>query len=142
MSLIHYINSHIDNDCIIDEGFIPVMDNINEACKKHGVVFVVISSKRSSTKVAGAIVPPAEMSNHLVGHAVDGNMRDIKTGEYFNSKKMGDGKGVDDETLHEIENAMTRWGGRFKKKDVVHFDSGLNLKNPAHWHELNKLYNK
>lgn len=139
--LINYTNTNFQGECIIDDGFVPVADHINDVCKKHGFVFIVISSKRASTLVPGAIVTPAQMSNHLVGHALDGNLKHIASGEYFNSKKMGDGKGPDEALIQDIENAMTRWGGRFKTPDSVHFDSGLNVKNPAHWHVLNTKFN-
>jgi len=141
MKIINYKNTNIQGTCTIDDGFAPVMDHINDVCKKHGFIFIVTSSKRNSIIVPGAIVKPAEMSNHLVGHAVDGNLKSIKTGEYFNSKKMGDGKGDDEAVIHDIESTMDRWGGRFKTPDTVHFDSGLNIKNPAHWHVLNTEFN-
>lgn len=141
MKLINYTNSNIQGECTIDDGFIPVMDHINEVCIKHDFTFIVTSSKRNSTLVKGAIVTPAQMSNHLVGHAVDGNLKNNKTGEYFNSEKMKDGKGDDEVVINEIEGVMTRWGGRFKEMDSVHFDSGLNLKNPLHWQELHKQFN-
>lgn len=141
MNLINYKASNIQGNCIIDDGFSVVMDSINEVCKKHDFVCIVTSSKRDSTLVKGAIVTPAQMSNHLVGHAIDCNLRNAKTGEYFNSEKMKDGKGDDEAVIHDIELLSVRWGGRFKATDSVHFDSGLNLKNPLHWHELNKAFN-
>lgn len=142
MNLIKYTNTNFVGECIIDDGFVPVADHINDLCKKHGFLFVVIHSRRKPTdQLKGVIVPPSKMSNHYVGHALDGNLKHIATGEYFNSKKMGDGKGPDDILIHDIENIMTRWGGRFKTEDSVHFDSGLNVKNPAHWHILNTKFN-
>lgn len=142
MKLINYTNTNIQGTCTIDDGFAPVMDNINDVCKKHNFIFIVTSSKRNSTLVPGAIVTPAQMSNHLVGHAVDGNLKNIATGEYFNSEKMKDGKGDDEAVINDIEALSIRWGGRFKETDSVHFDSGLNLKNPAHWHILNIEFNE
>lgn len=141
MKLINYTNTNIQGNCVIDDGFIPVMEHINDVCKKHDFVCIVTSSKRDSTLVKGAIVTPAQMSNHLVGHAIDCNLRNAKTGEYFNSDKMKDGKGDDEAVIAEIESTMVRWGGKFKAIDSVHFDSGLNIKNPLHWHELNKQFN-
>jgi hypothetical protein len=141
MKLINYTNTNIQGNCTIDDGFVPVMDHINDVCKKHNFVCIVTSSKRNSTLVKGAIVTPAQMSNHLVGHAIDCNLKNLATGEYFNSEKMKDGKGEDEAVIAEIESTMIRWGGRFKATDSVHFDSGLNLKNPAHWHILNTAFN-
>ncbi len=142
MKLINYTNSNIQGNCIIDDGFIPVMDHINDVCKKHNFVCIIIDSKRNpKVKVKGAIVTPSEMSNHFVGQSIDVNLRNIATGEYFNSEKMKDKNGEDGNVIAEIENTMTRWGGRFKSIDSVHFDSGLNLKNPEHWKMLNEKYN-
>ena len=118
------------------------MDIINDECKKKNFLFIATSSKRDSLFVLGAIVEPAKMSNHLVGHGVDGNLQDLTTGEYYNSVKMGDGKGADECVIRAIEGRGLRWGGEFRKKDEVHFDDGLNLKDPAKWNELNKLYNQ
>ena len=143
MNLINYKNTNIQGNCLIDDGFIPVMDHINEVCVKHDFTCVIIQAKRDpKVKVKGAIVKPSDMSNHYVGHAIDCNLRNNKNGEYFNSTKMGDGKGDDESVIHEFESAMNRWGGRFKTSDSVHFDSGLNIKNPLHWHELNNKYNQ
>lgn len=141
MRLINYTNTNIQGHCVIDDGFVPVMDHINDVCKKHNFLCIITSSKRDSTLVKGAIVTPAQMSNHLIGHAIDCNLKCLKTGEYFNSVKMKDGKGEDENVIAEIESTMLRWGGRFKAVDSVHFDSGLNLKNPAHWHILNTEFN-
>ncbi len=71
-----------------------------------------------------------------MANALDGNLQEIKTGEWFNSKKMGDGTGSDQNVIERLEKAGLRWGGRFKKNDEVHFDSGLNLKNPEKWQEI------
>lgn len=141
MSLIKYTGSNIEGNCTIDEGFKWVMDVINDSAKKYDLIFITTSSKRKSTNVPGAIVTPAKMGNHLVGHGVDGNLRHVKTGEYFNSVKMGDGTGIDEKFILEVQSKGVRWGGCFKDKDEVHFDDKLNLTNPELWHELNKLYN-
>ncbi len=33
-----------------------------------------------------------------------------------------------------------RWGGDFKINDVVHWDNGLNIHNPALWEKKYKEY--
>lgn len=139
MGLIKYIGTNIKGDCTIDYDFKVSMDIINATARKYGIVVVITSSKRSSTNVPGAIVPPAKMGCHLVGHAIDCNLEVGK--EYWNSKKMDNPSGVVLQFIEELESKGIRWGGRFAKKDSVHFDSGLNIKNPNKWHELNKQYN-
>lgn len=139
--IIDYKNTNIQGSCRIEKGFVPYMDIVNAVCELHGFNFCMTSSKRESTLVPGAIVTPAQMSNHLVGHAVDGNLKEIATGEWYNSKKMGDGRGNDECVIREIEAAGLTWGGEFRSKDEVHFDDRLNIKDPARWHELNKILN-
>lgn len=141
MKLINYTGSNISGTCIVEEGFVPSMDIINEECAKRDFIFVMTSSKRKGTHVPGAIVPPAEMSNHMVGHGVDGNLKSKKTGEYYNSVKMGDGRGEDECVIRAIEARGVRWGGEFRKKDEVHFDDAINIKDPKRWHELHAALN-
>lgn len=141
MKIILYINTNIQGICNIDDEFKPMMDIINDTCKQFDFTCVITSSKRASTLVKGAIVTPAQMSNHLVGHAIDCNLKNNKTGEYYNSKKMGDGIGTDECVIKAIEAKGIRWGGEFRAKDEVHFDDSINLKNPDHWHLLNNTLN-
>ena len=104
------------------------------------MIVVITSSHRTDTNVKGAIVTPAIMSNHLVGHAIDCNVKSKTTGEYFNSKKMGDGTGPDELFLEDVDrNTDLRWGQAFNKPDSVHFDDALNIKKPAVWHEKYRL---
>lgn len=139
MGLIKYVGSNIHGECTIDDLFKRNMDVINDTAKKYKLTVIITSSKRKTIIVPGAIVAPAKMSNHLVGHAIDCNLKSDT--EYFNSVKMGDGTGVDEQFIKEVQNKGVRWGGCFKAKDSVHFDSGLNLQNPKLWHELNIKYN-
>lgn len=141
MNLIKYKGSNIRGECIISDGFVPSMNIINDTAKEHGLIFIMTSSKRNTLNVKGAIVEPAKMGNHFVGHGVDGNLQDEKTGEYFNSKKMGDGTGKDELFIQAVIKKGVRWGGNFRTEDDVHFDDALNIKDPAKWHELNKIYN-
>lgn len=141
MKIIAYTNTNIQGICNIDDEFKTIMDQINEVCKHFDFNCVITSSKRASTLVKGAIVTPAQMSNHLIGHAIDCNLKNNKTGEYYNSKKMGDGIAADECVIKAIEAKGIRWGGEFRAKDEVHFDDGLNLKKPEKWHELNKILN-
>ena len=140
--MIKYTASNFSGNCEIDEDFKPYLDHMNEVAKEHGIKVIVTSSYRPDTNVKGAIVTPAQRSNHLIGYAIDCNLQDIKTGEYFNSVKMGDGVGLDESFIKDVEKTGLRWGGRFKAKDVVHFDYPLNINNPKLWQEkYNKIHN-
>lgn len=131
--------SNFEGSCNVDEEFIPLLKQMNTIAIKHSVVVVITSSLRMDTNVKGAIVLPAQMSNHLVGHAIDCNIRSRKTGEYFNSKKMGDNKGVDDIFLQDVDaNTALSWGASFNIPDSIHLDDRLNIKYPEKWHEKYK----
>jgi len=134
--LIEYKASNIKgyngHKIMVEEGFAPRLDTVNLLAIKHNVtVWVTNSTRIGDVKLKGAIVKPASMSNHKVGHAIDMNVQDNKTKEWFNTAKMRDGKGVDNAFLIEVDlDSQLRWGGRFTTKDEVHIDDGLNIINP------------
>lgn len=139
MSLIKYIGSNIEGECLIDDLFKNSMDAINDTAKKYSIIVVIVSAKRNSTIVPGAIVTPAQMSNHLVGHAIDCN---LKAGSiYYNSKSMQITTGIVKDFIDDLKALGLRWGGDFHEKDPVHFDDGTNFRNPDLWHKLNDDYN-
>ncbi len=139
----NFTASNFQGECIVDEDFIPYLEQMNEILKQFNFTLIVTSSFRKDTNVKGAIVTPAQMSNHLVGHAIDCNLKDNKTGEYFNSTKMADGKGDDENVIKMLEKIPNlRWGGEFKERDVVHFDDALNLRNSTTWRYIYNTYHK
>ncbi len=138
--IIEYQSKHVKGyngkKVLIDIGFLPTIQIIDDECKSHGFIFWVTNSYRKDTDVlSGTVVTPANMSNHKVGHALDGNLQHIKTGEWFNSVKMGDGKGIDEVLIQAIINKGVRYGGNFRKEDNVHFDDALNVNEPDVWKE-------
>ena len=139
MKTVNFKASNFENECNVDEEFVPLLNQMNEIAVKHNMVVVITSSLRKDTNVIGAIVTPAQMSNHLVGHAIDCNVKSKTTGEFFNSKKMGNGTGIDEIFLEDVDrNTDLRWGQAFNKPDSVHFDDALNIKRPAVWVEKYK----
>ena len=84
----------------------------------------------------GAIVVPAKMGNHLIGHAIDCNLVDGKL--FWNSIKMREGLTGNAKKFIDLVRAgkILRWGGDFHDKDEVHFDDGLNLSDAKKWHEI------
>lgn len=142
--MINFKASNFRGDCFIDEDFKPYLDRMNTVLIKHDMTWIVTSSFRPDTNVKGAIVTPAVMSNHLVGHGIDGNMINNKTKEYYNSTKLGDGTGLDELCCREIMNTCgLTWGETFNHPDSVHFDDRLNIKDPTLWLiKYNTLHNK
>ncbi len=140
--IIKYINPVlIGKDCYIEEGFKPAMDRFCYYLLSFGLKFYVTSSKRDSLIVPGAIVNPAKMGNHFIGHAVDGNLIEGSktwTSELMKGELSNDVKSF----LSLIRNDKTlRYGGDFANPDEVHYDDGLNIRSPSLWHELNTELN-
>ena len=118
-------------ECRIDSDFETHLILMGNKAKDLGLVIHVTSSFRTSTDVPGAIVKPAKMSNHLVGHAIDCNIEE--PGKYWNSEALKAPSGKVLELIEYLESLGMRWGGRFKAVDPVHFDDGLNDNYPAKW---------
>ena len=138
--MINFKASNFKGDCFIDEDFKPYLDKMNTVLINHNMVCIVTSSFRKDTNVKGAIVKPAAMSNHLVGHGIDFNLLKKDTNEYFNSTKLGDGHGDDEICLRDILKVSNlTWGQTFNHPDSVHLADQLNINNPEKWKEL---YNK
>jgi len=148
MKLITYTNPVLKGkDCIIDELFVPHMDRLCNYASQCEIGLYVNSSVRYSTDVKGAIVIPAEMSNHLVGHAIDVNMIEYTS---HHAKMWGSNDLLDKNKNLVIPDGLLpfitlvrkdeylRYGGDFHTPDVVHFDDGLNIHNPALWQQLYK----
>ena len=143
MKTVNFKASNFEGECNVDEEFAPLLNQMNNIAVKHNVIVVITSSLRKDTNVSGAIVTPAEMSNHLIGHAIDCNVKSKTTGEYFNSRKMGDGTGADELFLEDVDrNTDLRWGQAFNKPDSIHFDDALNIKKLTVWRQkYNSLNN-
>lgn len=133
-----YTNSKylLGKPLVITQPFVKYMDKIMIACYVNKVKLYITSSLRTPEQIVkGAIVTPAKMSNHWVGCAFDCNLYD-KKGKLHNSKLLEYPKGEIKEFIERVEATGVRWGGRFQKKDVVHFDYPLNIKNKNEYQTL------
>lgn len=144
--------------------FFPALDRLGAHATAAGVrVWVVSSFRPRDRPVAGAIVSPAmpgpddipegahgealvtalrglplgRRGNHLVGHAVDGNLIVRDTGQFVNSALLRNLSAAPESARAFIRrvrhDATLRWGGDFRTPDVVHFDDGLSLMAPERW---------
>lgn len=141
MDLISYTNSNFSGKCLIHPEFAPFLDKMNVIADRYQIKIIVTSSFRPDTKVAGAIVVPAVHGNHLVGHAVDVNLK--WKGELYNSTRLYHPMGEIRQFIEDCKLVGIRWGGDFHpdrngKTDPVHFDSGLNVTNFPHWEAIYK----
>ncbi len=121
-----------------DKDFWPCLDRLNTFAEQCDVFIHVTSSAREPGRtVRGAIVKPASRSNHMIGHAIDMNVR--SSSGFFNSKKLKKSRLLD--LPHEVrqfiqrvrDDEEMRWGGDFSKEDTVHIDDGFNHRHPELW---------
>jgi len=121
-----------------DEAFFPALDRLAEYAVSCGVRLHVNSSfRRQGQAVAGAVVPPARASNHHVGHAVDANVEvdgRLITSRVMEPSRLASAPKAACKFVALVRADRTlRWGGDFKQPDPVHFDDGLNVRDPAAW---------
>ena len=121
----------------VDEDFVPSMERVGEFAETRGVKVYVTQSLRDPKKaVGGAVVKPAVMSNHLVGHGIDFNVI-AADGTWCNSGAIGRMNHLPEEVSGFIQDIRDdpdlRWGGDFRTPDVIHFDDKLNKRDPDEW---------
>ena len=128
----------IGSPILADVEFFPALDKINQAAVAAGVKVNVTNSFRvAGQTLQGTVVPPAGMSNHLVGHAIDMNVQytdsQNKT-QACNSVCLGQSAPPAAVTafINAVKAAGLRYGGDFTPSDVVHFDDGYNA-NANQW---------
>lgn len=132
--------SNFEGECTIHEGFEPYLIAMNTIAAKYGITVVVIDSLRKQVEhLPGQIVPPAKMSNHIVGHAVDVNLK--YDGMYLNSHDINWAFKTQNKKevklfIRECIESGFRWGGLFSTPDPVHFDDGLNIHHFNKWYEI------
>jgi hypothetical protein len=131
-----------------DSTFFPSLDQIDTCAGGAGVTIDVTNSYRPpGTVLTGTIVKKAEESNHDAGHAIDMNVMytdDKKKQQRCDSSCLA---GVDlpkpvKDFIDCVKKAGLRWGQDYAtKKDPVHIDDGLNLKNPKRWQDRKDAMN-
>lgn len=108
-----------------------------ETAAKYKLQIYVISTVRyPDIPVKGAIVTPAKKSNHFVGCAIDCNIKEGKV--LWTSKMLETPGGNVKKFIQEVKDRGVRWGGDFAKKDTIHFDNAMNIKNPKRYKEIFK----
>jgi len=129
---------------VADVEFVDSLNSINAHAAANKVNVYVTSSFRTSTTVPGAVVTPAEMSNHLAGHAIDMNVQHgEQMASFCNSTCLGGElpDGVSGFIKAIQDDSGLRWGGDFTDKDPVHIDDNLNSDSAA-WKARNKATQK
>ncbi|HEX9990221.1 MAG TPA: M15 family metallopeptidase [Chloroflexia bacterium] len=139
--LTDYSGSNFEGEAVkADSEFVSSLDTINTLAGNNKVKLYITSSFRTTSKVKGAIVTPAEKSNHMAGHAIDMNVKYGDKGTLCNSGCLGGTlpEGVSGFIKDVKATSGLRWGGDFDKKDPVHIDDGLNVNDPTKWEERYK----
>ncbi len=128
----------IGNELRADADFFAALDRLNAFATQCDVeIFVTSSTREPDREVSGAIVAPASRSNHLVGHAIDMNLKS-RSG-FFNSRSLRRanlGRLAPEirEFLDKVRaDPQLRWGGDFGTEDPVHIDDALNRRDPELW---------
>ena len=135
--LVRFISVHFESEPVVaDADFLPALRQIEKLAAGHGLRLVVTHAARLQQQaLTGAVVRPATRSNHLVGHAIDGNVR--YRGRLYRSIELRDVASLPAAVRAFLDTVRThaplRWGGDFG--DPVHFDDALNLRAPAIWDE-------
>lgn len=145
MEKITYKNSKylLGKDLVITQPFVKYIERIIILCHVHKVKLHIVSSLRAPEQIViGTIVAPAKMSNHFVGCAFDCNIYDSK-GKLHTSKELAYPKNEIKTFIEAVKKDGIRWGGDFKKKDVVHFDFPLNIRFPEQYKDIfNTLHDR
>jgi hypothetical protein len=131
--------SRFNKAVIVDSGFANYIYKMNDLAEDNDLYIEVQGEgfRRADAPVRNAIVPPSATSNHLVGHAVDINIR--YNGKLYNSTDLGQFDSLPKAIKNFINRCKSngmRWGGNFSTKDPVHFDDGLNLNNKSYYNQL------
>ena len=120
------------------EDFLPALQRLGEYAKRCDVRFHVNSSLRDPGEpVKGAIVEPATLSNHHVGHAIDANP--VIGGVLIHSSRLRGPYRALPLAFAELVDLVRldptlRWGGDFKTEpDPVHFDDNLKRRDTNGW---------
>lgn len=150
----------VGNEVRCDDSFVPALRAIETHAGEAGVKVWVTSSLREPYKtVPGAIVDPAKLSNHHIGHAIDFNVH--FEGELYRSVDLGKlAPGSKNKPLLDVPESEVprqvrdfiqrvrsdtthrlRWGGDFSTVDPVHIDDELNwLDREAYMAKLVSLW--
>ena len=100
---------------------------INSAAKAATVVLRINQSFRvAGVAPSGAVVAPADKSQHLIGHAVDLNIVDGTTVNTTAMFRRSAQTANADTFIAAVKNAEVRWGGDFSDDDPPHFDDFVN----------------
>ena len=115
------------DEIVVNAGFVSGMDALDRIAADLGLRLHLNQTFRlENVPVAGAVVPPATKSQHLIGQAVDLNIVDgptVVTAQMFRAHTAPP-RAV--QFVSAAKQAGLRWGGDFNPDDPVHFDRRID----------------
>ncbi len=113
----------LEGEMVISKGALALIKNINSFAKNKSITIKINQTFRENKlKVTGAVVSPAQKSQHLIGHALDCNIVDgdnwNNSTTFKNKEETDNAKGL----ISAMKNLEYRWGGDFTPIDTPHFD--------------------
>jgi hypothetical protein len=134
-----------DREIRVDKDFVPLAEGMGRLAKDSGITILVQQSfRRAGEPVKAAVVPPSSTSNHLVGNALDVNLK-FKGKRYTSKELRLEGFSALPKEVKAFilscEKSM-RWGGRFESpgEDPIHFDSNLHVKDRPGYERKYRLF--
>lgn len=137
------IKGYRGNQILIHKEFKKYLEQVDQYAISNNIEIYVHHGYRSQEKILkNTIVKPVEFSNHIVGFAIDFNIK--CNGNQFSSKDLK--KNNFDKLPDNIKNFINdirknknlRWGGDFRNEDPIHVDNPLNIKDRSAWNDCNK----
>jgi peptidoglycan hydrolase-like protein with peptidoglycan-binding domain len=120
-------------EILIHADFAAAIAILNTQAAAHGVTLLINQTFRSAEiPPSGAIVPPAQKSQHLIGHAVDLNIKDGDVLNTSSSFASGTATSAARAFISAAKSSGLRWGGDFTPADPVHFDDFVHPDSDAY----------
>lgn len=122
----------------VDEDFFWALDVLNTIAERRAVqIYVTSSFRKPDAVLENAVVESARTSNHLIGHAIDMNLKSASGFFESHDLKRDNLPSLPAEIRQVIRDIradpILRWGGDFTCEDPVHIDDNLNQRDAALW---------
>jgi hypothetical protein len=117
-------------DVVFKDRILSMLHAVEEDKDLNFSMWITSSLREPYKPVVGAVVDPAEFSNHHVGHALDMNI--LRDGRLYRSTEMATGQ-LPSKVQAFLDNGIGQfgliWGAKLKPQDFVHIDDRLNILN-------------
>ena len=113
----------LEKKTYVHPNFSESLDRLNDFAQGSGIEIYVTSSFRTSSNSQIRQISPATRSRHLIGYAIDVNVK--YADKFYNSRLLSKYPNdlpdpVVEFIQHIIDDPLLEWGGHFNVKDPVH----------------------